>query len=115
MTEFYKIEGQKVAYNPESKIIKTTIHEFFRKAGHILGWKNKTAGLGINKKIIELILKTNSTLIIYVEESDRDYFLQPDKLKHFLLNNNHEYMTPKKVWVDVIPFDLFTHRMVHTA
>jgi len=115
MTQVFNIQGQRVVYNAERKIIKTTIKEHFRRAGHILGWKTKTAGLGINKKITELILRTNSTLIIFVEESDRDYFLSSDKLKSFLLHNNHEYRTPKGVWVDVIPYDLFTHKMVHLA
>lgn len=113
MTEFFSLEGQRVAYNPDRKIIKTTIHEFFRTAGHILGWKNKVGGIGINKKLTEMILRTHSTLIIFVEESDRDYFLPCDKLKQFLLHNNHEYRTPKGVWVDVIPYNLFTHKMVH--
>jgi len=115
MTEFFNLEGQRIAFNPEAKIIKTTIHEFFRKAGYILGWKTKTAGIGFNKKIIEKVIRYNCTLIVYVEESDRDYFLSCDKLKQFLLYNNHEYKTPKGVWVDVIPFDLFTHRMVHVS
>ena len=115
MTEFFNLDGQRIAFNPDAKIIKTTINEIFHKAGHILNWKVKIAGIGFNKKIIEKVLRHNCTLIVFVEESDRDYFITCDKLKLFLLHNNHEYKTPKGVWVDVIPFDLFTHRMVHVS
>ena len=114
MTECYILDGQKVIFNPEAKILKTTIEKPFFSAGRILGWKGKTAGIGINKKIIEKVLRNNATLIVYVWDSDRDYFLRPDKLKQFLLHHNHEYLTPKKIWVDVIPWDLFTHHIEHT-
>jgi len=115
LTEFFILDSQRIAYNAERKIIKTMIEKPFYKAGKLLGWDGKPPGLGFNKKLIELILRTNSTLIVFVEDHDRDYFLSPDKLKHFLLHNNHEYKTPKGVWVDVIPWSLFTHRMVHVA
>jgi len=119
MTEFFNLDGQKVSFNPESKILKTTINEFFRTAGRELGWGTKfngnISGLGFNRKIIEKLIRHNCTLIVFVEEADRDYFLAPDRLKRFLLHNKHEKMTPKGVVVDVIPFDLFTHRMVHVS
>ena len=124
MTEFFNLEGQKFSFNPEDKRLKTTIDEAFMKAGSILGWQsrfnNNPVGLGFNKNIIEKCIRYNSHLIVFVVKVgnqiiERDYFLAPDKLKQFLLHNNHEYKTPKGVWVDVIPFDLFTHRMVHVS
>jgi len=115
MTEFYILDGQKIAFNSEMKILKTTIREPFFTAGKRLGWIGRTAGLGINKKITEKLLRTNATLIIYVESSDRDYFLRCDRLKRFLLHNHHDYRTPKGVTVDVIPWDLFTHKIEHSG
>lgn len=112
MTEFFSFDNQRVVYNPETKIIKTAISEPFYTAGKILNWhRGKTAGLGLNQKIVDLVILTKSTLIVHVESSCRDYFLKYDRLKQFMENYQTSYRVKGNNFVRVIAWDLFTHEL----
>ena len=110
----FHLAGQKVVYNSETKIAKTTIAEPFYKAGKILGWKNtkRTVGLGLNPKIVEFILKSRCTLIIHVAKDQKDYWLRPDVLSDFVKYNNTEYKAGGKLMVHVIPWELCTRYQI---
>jgi len=111
MTQTLNLDGQKVVYNHESKIAKTTIKEPFYKAGKIFGWSDKSPGLGLNLKVIDFILKTKCTLIIHVESAGNDYWLKNDVLKAFLQQNNVDYKIRDTV-LKIIPWKLCTRYRV---
>jgi len=117
MTETHYINGQKIVYNPERKLVKTTIETPFMSAGKQMLWdltKYGTCGIGLNLKIIELVLKTNSTLIVYVLSTpqgpiEKDYWIHADKLKQYLTLYNNDYKIRNTI-LKIIPWKLFnTH------
>jgi len=107
MTQTLNLDGQKVVYNSESKIAKTTIKEPFYKAGKIFGWKDKSPGLGLNLKVVEFVLKTKCTLIIHVETAGKDYWLKSDVMKAFLQAHDTTYKIRDTV-LQIIPWKLCT-------
>lgn len=112
MTEILNIDGQKVVFNPERKIIKTTIETPFMSAGKHISW-NPTfgiPGIGLNLKLIELTLKTNSTLIIYIISTptgpiEKDYWITADRLKDFLTKHSTDYKIRNTI-LKVIPWSI---------
>lgn len=119
MTEIIHKHGQKIVYNPERKLMKTVIETPFMAAGKLLIWdisKYGCPGIGLNEDIIKLVLKTKSTLIVYVLATplgpvDKDYWITPDKLKQFIENNNSTYRM-HGTNLSVIPWNLFqTHKV----
>ena len=108
MTDKITLEGQSFYYNHETHLAKITIFQPFYKAGKILGWNKefKSVGLGLNKSIINFILKTKSTLIIRVEQENKEYWIRYDALNHFIKNNNTEYKAGGKKFVHVIPWKI---------
>ena len=107
MTEFYNLDGQQIAYNPESKIVKTTINEPFFKASKILNWNKPSPGLGLNRKIIDFVLKTKSRLIVHVTTSGHDYWIASDKLVEILKTHNTQYKVVGTTWLCVLPWKDF--------
>lgn len=107
MTQFLELDGQKVAYNPDTKIVKTTIKEPFYKASKILGWNKQSPGLGLNEKIIQLVVKTKSHLIVHVESSCHDYSIPWDKVSHILKTENTQYRVTGDNWLSVLPWREF--------
>jgi len=120
MTEIKIIDGQKVVYNPERKLIKTVIDTPFMSAGKKLSWdlsKYGCAGIGLNERIIELVLKTNSTLIVYVLSTpngpvDKDYWITSAMINNFISYNSTHYKI-RDVNLLVIPWNLFTTHIEH--
>lgn len=109
MTRIFNLDGQRVAYNEERKIVKTTIEVPFFKAGKILSWDQGlgSPGLGLNHKIIQYVLKTKSYLCIHVGQEGADYWIRNSVLVDFIKNNNTEYKAGK-IDVTVISWKLFT-------
>ena len=109
MTRIFNLDGQKVAYNEERKIVKTTIEVPFFKAGKILSWSQDlgSPGLGLNHKIIQYVLKTKSYLCIHVGQEGADYWIRNSVLVDFIKKNNTEYKAGK-IDVTVISWKLFT-------
>lgn len=110
MTHRFLLDGQPLVYGAESKICKTTIEEPFIKAGKILGWIDHCPGIGLNKKIIEFVVRRKATLIVHVASAGNDYWISWDKLQDFIKNNNTEYMAGGKKLVDVISWKAFTRK-----
>ena len=109
MTRTFHLDGQKITYNDERKILKTIIEVPFYKAGIILSWDQRfgSPGLGLNHKIIQYVLKTKSYLCIHVGQEGSDYWIKYDALVDFIKNNNTEYKAGK-IDVTVISWKLFT-------
>ena len=106
MTQQLLLEGQKVVYNPETKIAKTTIKEPFISAGKKLHWEFTSPGIGLNLHLIEFVLKTKCTLIVFVESADHDYWLKNDVLLQFLKDHETNYKIRNTV-LKIIPWELF--------
>lgn len=102
------LDGQPLVYNSFTKIGKTAIEEPFLKAGKMLKWNPEVAGIGLNKKITEFMIKRKATLIVYIVSVGKDYWISWDKLRDFIKNNNTEYMAGGKKLVDVISWQEFT-------
>lgn len=109
MTQILNFGGQKVVYNHETKIAKTTINEPFWSAGKQLGWNKAdgTVGIGINQQIISFIMKTKATLIVHVATEGKDYWLKYDALKDFIEYNQTEWTTGNTK-LNVISWKRFT-------
>jgi len=102
----YHVSTQSFKYNPEAKIIKTTIDEPFYSASKKLGWQEQSPGIGINEKILNIVLKTHSVLIVYLVSADHDYFMKWDAIKQFIKDNNVDYKV-KDTWLKVLPLKKF--------
>jgi len=108
------LNGQRVRHNPESKILVTTIEKPFMSAGKKLGWRWKSPGIGLNLKVVQFLLTTKSTLILYIDSYNCNYFLKHDHLLDYLRNNDCDYKIRDTV-LKVIPIDLFTTFNPHTV
>ncbi len=107
----YHTATQNFRYNPELKIVKTSIDEPFYSASKKLGWKEQSPGIGINEEIIKIVLKTNSILIVYLVSTEHDYFIKPDVIKQFMKNNAVEYRVGQGTIVIVLPLRKFKRSM----
>ena len=112
MTQQLNLEGQKVMYNHETKIAKTTINEPFMSAGKKFHWGYSSPGIGLNLHLVELILKTKCILIVHVASTGHDYFLRHDVLLQFLRNHNTDYKIRNTV-LKIVPWELFTREIPH--
>lgn len=108
----YHTATQNFRYNPDLKIIKTTIHEPFYSASKKLGWKEQSPGIGIHKEIIKIVLKTNSILIVYLLSAEHDYFIKPYVIKQFMKENAVEYRVGQGTIVIVLPLKKFKRSML---
>lgn len=72
MTELIWL-GQKIDYDAEKNLVTTEIREPFWKASEMLGWGGKSAGLGINAKILDFVTQRNADLFVYVK-SERSFW-----------------------------------------
>lgn len=110
------LDGQKLNYNSESKIAVTTIDKPFMSAGkpQNLNWRWKAPGIGLNLRVIEFLLKTEFTLILFIEFYNCNYFLTSAHLLDYLRNNNCDYKIRDTV-LKVIPIELFTTYNPHTV
>ena len=105
----FLLDGQKITYVEDSKVVKFAIHTPFVKAGHILGWNISefgSPGLGINHAIIKFIERRKCTLIIHIDSEAYDCIIKFDVLSKFIKNNNNEYRAGGKKFVHVIPLNL---------
>lgn len=92
MTQTFVFAGQKVVYNHDTKIAKTTIEEPFLTAGKKLGWEEDVPGLGFNKDIIAFVLKTKCHLVVFVGSAGKDYYISHDVLRNFIETHNCFYV-----------------------
>ena len=108
MSGMMNLGGQQICFNSERKLIKTTINQPFYSAGKILKWHHSfgCVGLGLNHSIILFVVKTKSHLIIRVEQEQKEYWINYDRLDEFIRNNNTEYEAGGKKLVHVIPWSL---------
>ena len=113
MTSTFTIEGQKVVYNEDSKILKTTIEKPFMKASKILGWNEASPGLGINQIIVNLVIEHKCKLIVYVVSAEKDYWINWDHLEKFIKENNCDYKVSFNVWLKVIAWKQFVGYVHH--
>lgn len=111
MTEIL-LDGQKINYNSESKIAVTTIEKPFLSAGKKLGWRWQPQGIGLNLKVIQFLLSTKFTLVIYIEYYHHSYFFPYTKLFDYLKNNECDYKIRDTV-LKIIPIELFTSYNPH--
>lgn len=102
----FSYQTQKLDYNHDTKTAYTTIDEPFYSAGKKLGWSENVPGLGFNLHIISFVLKTKCTLVVKVGTTGHEYFIQEDRLREFLINNNCEY-EKSGVQLRVISFKKF--------
>ena len=105
----FLLDGQKITYVEDSKVVKFAIHTPFVKAGHILGWNISefgSVGLGINHTIIKFIERRKCTLIIHIDSEGYDCIIKYDVLSKFIKNQNNEYRAGGKKFVHVIPLKL---------
>ena len=107
------IEGQHVLINHQADVIILEIDEPFIKAGKLLNWDLSlygSPGFGINKSIINMVLNYKFKLLIRHDTGNqKEFWVNHDKLRDFLKNNNTEYKVKSK-WIDVIPWKLFTSK-----
>lgn len=110
------LDTQKINYNPEKKIAVTTIESPFMGAGYKLGWKWRPQGIGLNLRVIQFLLSTKFTLVVYIEKFHTTYFLKHDVLFEYLRDNECDWKI-KNTIVKVIPIDLLTvyNRKVEAA
>jgi hypothetical protein len=108
------LDGQKVNYNPETKIAVTSIKSPFMGAGYKLGWKWRPQGIGLNLKVVQFLLQTKFTLVLNVEKFHHTYYLTHSQLFEYLRDNECDWKV-KTVIVKVIPLELFTSYKVHSA
>jgi|APSaa5957512535_1039671.scaffolds.fasta_scaffold00325_72 hypothetical protein len=109
------LDTQKIVYNPQSKIAVTTIDEPFYSAGkNIPGWKWKPQAIGLNLRVIQFVLASNFTLVIYVDKYRHSYRITSDQLKQYIDNNNCDYKI-KNTILKVIPIDLLTSFEMHKS
>jgi len=105
------IEGQHVLINSQAGVIILEIEEPFMKAGKLLNWDLSlygSPGFGINKSIINMVLNYKFKMLIR-HGTEREFWLNHDKLRDFIKNNNTEYKVKSK-FIDVIPWKLFTSK-----
>ena len=105
-------EGQSFIFNHERHVIKLVIRKTFRNAGSLLEWDPKYGkkGIGINKSIISLLIKTKSNLIIRLEEEQKEYRIKFDKIEQFLKNNKTEHRVNKHRSIHHIPLMLLINQ-----
>jgi len=108
------LDGQKVKYNSERKIAVTTIEKPFMSAGKKLGWRWTSPGIGLNLKVVQFLLQSKFTLILYIEFYNCNYFLKFDQLFEYLRDNECDYKIRETV-LKVIPIELFTTYNPHTV
>lgn len=98
--------GQKIEYDEEKRLVKTSIQEPFWTASKKLGWKIKSAGLGFNTDILDFIISNKYNLQVMVESANHEYIIPYETLKNFI-DNNHTYYHKTGVDLGVIPWRLF--------
>jgi len=103
--------SQRFVYNLDSRIGKTTIAEPFMKAGKILGWGDSSPGLGFNKTMLSFIIRMRLRFVVFVESTDKEYWITHENLKRFIENNNTEYKVGFDNWLNVISWKAFTRFM----
>lgn len=108
----FSYQSQKLDYNHNTKTAFTSIDTPFYSAGKQLGWSESVPGLGFNLHIISFVLKTKCTLVVHVNNTGHDYFIQEDKLRDFLMNNNCNYIK-SGVELRVISFKKFIRISEH--
>ncbi len=103
--------SQKCVYNLESKVFKTTIDEPFMKAGKILGWADSAPGLGLNKTMLNFVIRMRLRLVVHVASAGKDYWITHQKLYRFIKDNNTDYKVGFDNWLNVISWKEFTRFM----
>lgn len=109
-----EIDGQKIIFNPESNVLIFDITTPFRSAGKFLGWKSEygTPGIGINDGICYFVNDKRCKLLVNVLSApgNKAYWINYDKLRSFIKNNNTHWRVSKKKYIHVIPWKLFTSK-----
>ena len=106
------LDTQIVNINSEKRIAVTTIEKPFMSAGKKLGWRWQPQGVGLNLKLIQLLLSTKFTLVLYIEYYNATYYMRHDVLFEYLRDNECDYKI-KDTILKVIPIELFTTYEVH--
>lgn len=93
------LEGQEIIINRTSKVVILELREIFNHAGSIFEWDPKfgSQAFGVNRSILRLIELTKSKLLINYksQETKKEYWINHDKLKQFILKNKCEFRVGK--------------------
>jgi len=108
-----KIDGQPINFSHENKIVQIDLVEPFYSASKKLNWSIKSPGLGINEGIINLVLKTKSTLVINILSAGVKYWINWDHIQSFMQNNNCTWRVRGGVCVIVIPWRQTVRKQEH--
>lgn len=108
------IDGQKVTFNPESNVLVFDITTPFKSAGKFLGCKPEfgTPGIGINKGICYFVNDKKCKLLVDVLSAPghKAYWINYDKLRSFIKNNNTQWKVSEKKYVHVIAWKIFSSK-----
>ena len=109
-----EIDGQQVIFNPESNVLIFNIITPFKSAGKLLGWKQEfgTLGLGINKGICHFVNDKKCKLLVNVlsAPANKAYWINHDKLRSFIKNNNTQWRVSKKKYIHIIAWRIFSSK-----
>ena len=100
------IGGQPVIVNDSNNVLKFNIDTPFFTAWRKFGWSFQSSGLGVNKKIIDYVLRNRMRLFIHVNDDNKDYIIEPEELEDFILKNECNYIV-KDTELNVIPKIIF--------
>jgi len=107
MFQKLNLEGQNAGYEDQIKALFVTIHEPFYAAGKLLHWpESSTIGLGLNKTIIDVLLKMKCNLVVKVDTAHASYWCHYDRIKKFLDEHQTEYTISGKT-LNVISWKIF--------
>ena len=100
------IGGQPVTINEFNNVLKLTIDTPFHTAWQKFDWEFQSSGLGVNKKIIALVLAKQMRLFIHLNENNKDYIIESEKLEEFMNKHESNYIV-KGMELNVIPKLIF--------
>ena len=93
MSELLTYDSQEVEYFRDKNIFKLKINEPFHSAGNQYKWVERLGkeGIGINKKLIDLADKLDSTLLIYLGTTKEYFMIESWIIKDFCEKYNSIY------------------------
>jgi len=114
MFQILNLDGQKGGYDDQNKALFVEIREPFYAAGKLLHWPEpSTVGLGLNKTIIDVLLKMKCHLVVRVVSAGASYWCDYDRIKKFLAEHQCSYTISGKT-LKVISWKLFVRLGEHS-
>jgi hypothetical protein len=101
-----ELDGQTFEYNQISNRISTTIETTYKMAYRDLKWKIKSEGIGINRKIMVIVLEKKTDLHVRVGEKGRSFLLPFNEFYEFWKHNNTDDVV-RGIALKVLPLALF--------